>query len=238
MKNLITTTALALALTAAPAFADTPLIAPGATALSLSAEGETTATPDMATISFGVQTQAKTAADALKANNARMTAVLAALKASGIAARDIQTSNLNLNPQYTYGSNQPPVLNGYQASDQISVKIEDLAQTGPTIDAVVKAGINQIDSINFGLKDESAALDTARKNAVATLSQRAQLYTAATGMHLSRLVAIEEGAPQSIGPRPVYAMARMAVPSAAPTPVESGELKLSVTVSATYELTK
>lgn len=237
MKYLATT-AIAAALLAGPAFAETPLIAPGATALSLSAEGETTATPDMATISFGVQTQAKTAAEALRANNVRMTAVLAALKSAGIAIKDIQTSNLNLSPQYTYANNQPPVLNGYQASDQVSVKIEDVAQTGPTVDAVVKAGVNQIDSINFGLKNENAALDAARQNAVATLAQRAQLYAAATGMHISRLVAIEEGAPESIAPRPVYAMARMAVPAEAHTPVESGELKLSVTVSATYELAK
>ena len=235
MKHLAATTAFAALLLAAPAFADTP--APAATTLSLSVEGEATATPDMATVSFGVQTQGKTAADALQANNARMTAVMAALKNAGIATKDIQTSSLNLNPQYTYGNNVPPTLNGYQASDQITVRVEDLSRTGPVIDQVVKAGINQIDSVTFGLKDNNAALDQARQSAVATLAQRANLYAAATGLHVTRLVSLEEGEHQSVvPPRPVFAMAKMAAPAA--TPISEGELHLSVTVSATYELAK
>ncbi len=226
---------LAAPILASPALADTAT--PNATTLSLSVEGESTATPDMATVSFGVQIQGKTAADALQANNARMTAVMAALKNAGIATRDIQTSSLNLNPQYTYGNNVPPTLNGYQASDQITVRVEDLSRTGPVIDQVVKAGINQIDSVTFGLKDNNAALDQARQSAVATLAQRANLYATATGLHVSRLVSIEEGEHQSVvPPRPMFAMAKMAAPAA--TPISEGELHLSVTVSATYELAK
>ncbi|MGZ3306182.1 MAG: SIMPL domain-containing protein [Asticcacaulis sp.] len=238
MKTFATLTAIiaATAIAASPVMADTP-ITPGATTLSLSVEGEAAATPDMATISFGVQTQARTAAEAMRSNNVRMNAVMAALKAAGIAAKDIQTSSLNLSPQYTYGNNVPPVLNGYQAQDQVSVRVNDLGQTGAVIDSVVKAGINQIDSINFGLKDESAALDTARRNAIATLSQRAGLYAGASGMHLTRLVSLQEGAPQSAGPRPVFAMAKMASADTS-TPVSEGELHLSVTVSATYEMAK
>lgn len=235
MKRLAATAAFTALVLAAPAFADTAT--PNTTTLSLSVEGESTATPDMATVSFGVQTQGKTAADALQANNARMTAVMAALKNAGIATKDIQTSSLNLNPQYTYGNNVPPTLNGYQASDQITVRVEDLSRTGPVIDQVVKAGINQIDSVTFGLKDNNAALDQARQSAVATLAQRASLYAAATGLHVSRLVSLEEGEHQSVvPPRPVFAMAKMAAPAA--TPISEGELHLSVTVSATYELAK
>lgn len=234
LAAILATTALAAVL-AAPAFADTP--APNATTLSLSVEGEATATPDMATVSFGVQTQGKTAADALQANNVRMTAVMTALKNAGIATKDIQTSSLNLNPQYTYGNNVPPILNGYQASDQISVRVNDLSRTGPVIDQVVKAGINQIDSVTFGLKDNNAALDQARQSAIATLGQRASLYATATGLHVSRLVTIEEGEHQSVvPPRPMFAMAKMAASTA--TPISEGELHLSVTVSATYELAK
>ena len=226
---------LALAPFASQAFADTPV--PAATTLSLSVDGNAVATPDMATVSFGVQTQGNTAAEALKANNTRMTAVLAALKSAGIAAKDIQTSSLNLNPQYTYGNNVPPTLTGYQASDEVSVRVNDLVQTGPVIDQVVKAGVNQIESVTFGLKDSNAALDQARQNAVATLAQRASLYAAATGLHVVRLVSIEEGQTQSVvPPRPMFAMAKMASPAA--TPISEGELHLGVTVSATYELGK
>ena len=235
MKTLAAITAAAILAAATPVLADAPSTA---TTLSLSVEGEATATPDMAAVSFGVQTQGKTAADALKANNARMTAVLAALKAAGIAAKDIQTSSLNLNPQYTYGNNVPPTLNGYQASDQITVRVNELGQTGPVIDQVVKAGINQIDSVTFGLKNSDAALDQARQGAIATLSQRANLYAAATGLHVTRLVNIQEGSNQTIvPPRPMFAMAKMAAADTA-TPVSEGELHLIVTVSATYELAK
>ena len=233
--TLATIAALAAAPLATPVFADAQTS--NATTLSLSVEGDATATPDMATISFGVQTQGATAATALQANNARMTAVMAALKAAGIAARDIQTSSLNLNPQYTYGNNTPPVLNGYQASDEVSVRVNDLGQTGPVIDQVVKAGVNQIEQVTFGLKNSDAALDQARQSAIATLGQRAALYASATGLHVSRLVLVEEGQHQNIvAPRPMFAMAKAV--GATATPISEGELHLSVTVSATYELTK
>ena len=167
-----------------------------------------------------------------------MNAVMAALKSSGIATKDIEASSLNLNPQYTYGNNVPPTLNGYQASDQITVRVNDLGRTGPVIDQVVKAGIKQIDSVTFGLKDSNAALDQARQNAIATLAQRANLYAAATGLHVARLVDIAEGERQTIvPPRPMMMMRDKAV-AASPTPVSEGELQLSVTVSATYELAK
>ena len=235
LATLAAIAALAAAPLATPVFAEAPALR--ATTLSLSVEGEAAATPDMATVSFGVQTQGKTAADAMKANNARMTAVMAALKTAGIAARDIQTSSLNLSPQYTYGNNTPPVLNGYQASDEVTVRVNDLGQTGPVIDEVVKAGVNQIEQVTFGLKDSNAALDQARQSAVATLGQRAALYAAATGLHVDRLVSIEEGEHQSVvPPRPMFAMAKAVGASA--TPISEGELHLSVTVSATYELAK
>ncbi len=226
--------ALSAAPLATPVLADTQ---PNATTLSLSVEGDATATPDMATISFGVQTQGKTAADALQANNARMNAVMAALKAAGIAPRDIQTSSLNLNPQYTFANNTPPVLNGYQANDEVVVRVDDLNRTGPVIDQVVKAGVNQIEQVTFGLKDSNAALDQARQNAIATLGQRAALYASATGLHVSRLVSIEEGQHQSIMPPRPMMMAGLAKAATA-TPISEGELHLSVTVSATYELAR
>src|SRR6185312_10558274 len=98
LATLTAVAALAVApLAATPVLADTPAV--NGALLSLSAEGEASATPDTATVHFGVQTRGATAAEALKSNNERMNAVMAALKAAGIAARDIQTSSLNLNPQ-------------------------------------------------------------------------------------------------------------------------------------------
>ena len=205
------------------------------TTLNLSADGEISAAPDMATISFGVVTQSMTASAAMKANNIRMNQVLAALKSAGIDAKDIQTSSLNLSPQYNYDNNgAPPKLTGYQAQNQVTVRVNKLDQTGPVIDAVIAAGVNQIDAINFGLKDDDAALDAARQDAVKTLMQRANLYASALGMKIKRVQNLSEGGPSYSPPRPM-AMAGLMAKDAS-TPVAAGEMKLSVTVSAVFEL--
>jgi uncharacterized protein YggE len=219
----------------AEAMQATPLMMmPVPSTLSLSTAGEVSATPDMATINFAVVTQGATASEAMKANSVRMNAVMASLKTAGIAAKDIQTSSLNLNPQYDYTDGQAPKLTGYQAQNQITVRVNDLTQTGPVIDAVIKAGINQVNAINFGLKNDEAVTDQARQAAVATLLKRANLYASATGMKVKRIISIEEAGAVYNQPQPVMMMrAKMADSS---TPVSSGELQLSVNVSATFEL--
>ncbi|CAN5172503.1 hypothetical protein BH10PSE2_BH10PSE2_27770 [soil metagenome] len=137
--------------------------------LNLSATGEVKIAPDMATISFGVVTEAPTAQAAMAQNATRMTEVAATLRRAGVAERDIQTSGLNLSAQYDYQDNQPPKLRGYQATNRVTVNIQDLSKVGTTADAVVAAGVNQIDGISFGLKDPKTAEDQARRLAVQAL---------------------------------------------------------------------
>ena len=90
--------------------------------------------PDMASINLGVMTEARTAQGAMQANSARMTEVMAALRKAGIAAKDIQTSGLNLNAQYVYEQNVPPRLTGYQASNQVTVIVHDLTKLGAAVE--------------------------------------------------------------------------------------------------------
>src|SRR5690606_30642834 len=111
-----------------------------ATTLNLSAYGETKVAPDMATITLGVTTEAPTAAAAMQANAAQMSRVIAALKKAGLADRDIQTSQLNLSPQYRYEQNEAPKLVGYQASNQVTLTVRDLGRLGQVVDATVAAG--------------------------------------------------------------------------------------------------
>jgi len=207
------------------------------TTLSISATGEVSATPDMARINFGVLTEANSASEAMKLNNLHMNSVFAALKSAGISSKDIQTSSLNLMAKYDYTDNQHPKLSGYQATNQVSVRINDLASTGVVIDSVIKAGVNQVDSVNFGLKNDSDLLDQARLAAVKILTQRADLYAKSTGLKVKRIIALTEGdgnfAPP---PRPVMMMAKMASDSS--TPVAGGDLQMSVTISGTFELEK
>ena len=151
-------------------------------ALNLSAYGEVKVAPDQATINFGVVTEAPTAQEAMTQNAQQMTRVVAALRRAGIAERDIQTSGLNLSAQYDYQQNEPPKLRGYQASNRVTVTIQDLTKVGTTADAVVAAGVNQIDGIGFGLKDPKAAEDQARVLAVRALQDKARLYAQALGV--------------------------------------------------------
>jgi len=229
--------AVALAGAAVPALAQN-LSEPGvfqATTLNLSAFGETKVAPDIATITLGVSVEGPTAAEAMRQNRARMTATLQALKAQGIADKDIQTSNLNLAAQYQYEQNKPRRLTGYQASNLVAITVRDLAKLGTTVDAVVAAGANEINGIGFGLANPQAAEDAARQAAVKALAAKAGLYATATGHRVQRLVNLSESggyAPQP--PRPM-AMMKM-VADAGPTPIEGGEISVRIDVSGVYEL--
>lgn len=205
------------------------------TRLDIVAEGSVTRVPDIVTISAGVMTQAQTAAAAMGENATRMSATVAALKKAGVSDRDIQTSAINLSPQYRYADNQPPVLTGYQASNQVTVKFRDVKRAGPILDTLVAQGANQINGPNFGVDQPEAALDEARTAAIATARKRADLYARAAGLSVKRILAISEGggAPPPY-PVPMMAMARM--DKAAETPVEAGEQKLSVSVTVSFEL--
>ena len=245
MKTLFRAAALGALIVAGSAGATLAQTAPAAaadtlvrtTTLSLSASGEVSRRPDMATISTGVQTEAPTAAEALRLNAVRMNQVIAALKKGGLADRDIQTSGLSLNPQYVYQENLPPKLTGYQASNQVTIVVRDLTKLGLAVDAVVNAGANTVGGISFGLQNSDAAEDAARLDAVKALQAKADLYAKAMGYRVARLVTLSEGGGYSPpSPVPMLAMARM--DKAESTPVEAGELKVRIDINATFELVR
>jgi uncharacterized protein YggE len=242
MKHLATvlfaTAALAIA---APASAQVVLdgeAAFRATTLSLSSFGEARTAPDQASISLGVTTQAVTAAEAMAQNRTRMTAVVDAIRAQGVAERDIQTSGLSLSPQQVYRENQPPRITGYQATNQVTILVRDLARLGPTVDAVVRVGANEIHGINFGLGNVDAESEEARRTAVRNIQRKAEQYASAAGLRIVRLVSLSESG--GYVPRPPMPMARMAVAEMAAnqTPVQPGEVQVRVDVTAVYELAR
>ena len=206
--------------------------------LNLSAAGEVKVAPDMATLTFGVMTEAATAAEAMQMNARRMTEVTAALRRAGIAERDIQTTGLNLSPQYDYVQNESPRLRGYQATNRVTVQVRNLDRTGQVADAVVAAGVNQIDGISFGLQDPSTAEDQARRLAVLALQAKAALYADALGVGLGAVRSLTEGGgyvPQP--PQPMYRMAAMESADAS-TPVSGGELTVRIEISGVYDLAR
>ena len=242
MKSPVLMLALAAALSApiaavAAGHDETSKAAFAATTLNLTAFGEARIAPDMATINIGVQTEAPTAQEAMRLNAERMNQVTAALRRQGIAARDIQTSGLNLNPQTVYAENTPPRVTGYQASNQVTVTVNDLARLGQAVDAVVAAGSNTINGVSFGLKAPAVAENAARQDAVRAVQARAALYAQAAGHRVRRLVNLSEVSSFTNTPPPMP-MFRMAAGQAADasTSVSPGELRVRVDVTATYEL--
>lgn len=226
--------ALALMLSAVPAAAQ---IAPQApTTLSISADAKVERAPDVADISAGVVTQGASASEAMRANATRMSAVIEALKRAGVAERDIQTSSLNLQPQYKYQDNMPLQLIGYQANNSVSVQMRRLTDMGRIIDALVSAGSNQINGPTFRVDKPDAALDEARTAAVAKARARAELYARAAGMRVKRILSIgENGSANPPYPVPMYARAQ-SVAMDKSTPVSPGDVELSANVSVVFEL--
>ena len=233
--------ALALLAAAVPAVAgaqqvEVQLPPIAGTRLDINATGETTRVPDIAVISAGVITRAPTAAAAIQQNAARMERMLAALRRAGVAERDIQTSSINLNPEYRHAENQPPRLVGYTASNTLSIRFRDIRSTGQILDALVAEGANQIHGPTLTIDKPEQALDEARADALAKGRQRAELYARALGMRVVRLLSVSEsgGHPP---PRPMpYAMAVTAERGGADTSLEPGEQKLQVTLAMSFEL--
>jgi uncharacterized protein len=214
-----------------------PMVAPALSdeltqrTISVTGTGSVEAAPDMATLMIGVTTQAETAAEALAANTEATNAVIARLTASGVAARDMQTSNLSINPNWTGYDSSTTAIAGYVASNMLTVRVRALDTTGTVLDAAVTDGANTLNGLTFGLADPEPAYNEARKEAVADARAKAELLATAAGVKLGPVLSIaDQGA--MTDPAPMY---REAV-SAAPVPVVGGELGLIANVSVTYAI--
>ena len=234
-------TALALGAASVPVAAMAQAVAAvpvlSGTRLDVSASGEVTRVPDLAIISAGVQTLQPTASGAIEQNAARMERVRAALRRAGIADKDIQTSSINLNPEYRYVENQPPVLTGYRATNSVNVNFRDLKRTGAILDALVAEGANQINGPSLTIDKPETAYDEARIKAIAAGQARAQLYARALGKRVVRILSVSESGGYAAPPMPYARDMAMAVgEQAAKTEIDPGTQQLSVSVSMSFEL--
>lgn len=206
------------------------------TTVTISADGKVMRAPDIAIISAGVQSEAKTASEAMAANSTAMNGVFGALENANIAKKDMQTSNFSLQPRYDYSNRAdgaPARLVGYTASNQLSVKVRDLDSLGETLDALVAAGGNTFSGLQFGLNDDRSAKDEARRIAMQTAIARAELYAQAAGYSVARVVTISESGGYS--PQPMARMSARAEMDNA-TPIASGEVGYTMTVNVVFEL--
>ncbi len=237
LVGMAVTSGVAAARTAPPPIAQAPAPASGAV-LDVVAEGRTTRAPDLATIRAGVVTTAPTAEAAMRDNADRMGRVLAGLRRAGVGARDVQTAQVSLQPQYRYAENQPPVVTGYQASNTVAVRFRGIGRAGVILDGLVAEGANQIDGPTLSLDRPDAALDEARGDAVRRARARAELYARAAGLRVERIMAIAEGGAQAGGPPPVVfaADARAMRRGESKTEVSAGEAEVTATVTVRFLL--
>lgn len=242
LKFALAPLALALSLPGvAMAHDNQPAIAASSALLTVSADGRSNRVPDLAVFSAGVTTQGQTAGEAMRANAAAMTRVIAALKKAGVAEKDIQTSSIQLNPVYgqpVVGPNgqvaQEPRIVGYQATNMVSIKARDIKNFGKVLDALVASGANQISGPSFQMADPTAAMDEARVDAIKAARGRADLYAKAAGLRVVRVVSISEGGYSP--PQPKYAMMEARTADAASTPIQAGEVEAQVSVTVQFEL--
>ena len=228
--------AAAVAAVAALLQTGTPMAAdsdkPSERTITVSATGRVAAEPDIAHVSVGVIVDAATAKDALARNSIVMSKVLDGLKGLGIAAGDIQTTGVNVEPRYAQGKDGlPATVTGYRVVNQVRLLVREVKRLGEILDAVIALGANQVHSVSFDIANAETLLDEARKQAISNARRRAELYAAAAGVRLGNVLQISESTGE-VG-RPVFA-ARSA-PGAA-VPIEAGTRVLTVEVGVVYAL--
>jgi uncharacterized protein YggE len=220
---------LALLLLATPSAAEETI-----PTLTATAEGHVMAEPDIVMVTLGVVTTASTARAALDSNTADGQRLIAALKAAGIADKDIATQNFSVDPIYAPPPRDQPDpdaqrVTGYRVTNQVRVRIEGVARSGDLLDRVVAAGANRIGSISFDFANPQPLRDRAVQAAIAEARRKAELMAEAAGVRLGRLISLSTGEQ----PVPMFAARPMAAKA---VPIAAGERSVSASATLAYEI--
>lgn len=219
--------------------------------INVSGEGIAYAIPDIATFSFGAQATAKTVADAQTSVTNIMNGALTKIKADGVADTDIQTTNYDAEPQYSYtrvncplqspdvASICPPstqTLTGYTVSETVTVKVRDTSKAGTILGDIAGTGVTNISGLTFTVDNPTAVQDEARGKAIADAKTKANDLAKSLGVHLGRIVSFSENGQGAV---PIYmkAAGTMAMGSAAVAPeIQTGQNQVTSDVTITYEI--
>lgn len=231
MKKL--TCAVLACLLAGPVLAQQPALS----SIRVTGDAQVTAKPDRVQIDIGVTTHADKSADAATQNARQVDAVLAAVKKSAGPTAVLKTVNYSLTPAYKYQNGHEPLIVGYNASNLVQVQLDDLARISNVIDAAAQSGANQVQGIQFTLRDQDGVRAEALRKAAARARGDAEVLCAALGLKIVRVLSVEEnGAPR------LPLMRTMSMAAAAPaaarvdTPVESGTLEVAADITLTVEV--
>jgi uncharacterized protein YggE len=228
--------AAALASASSASAIDRPIDSSSDRWVEVSGEGSVGAAPDFARVTLGVTSTGENAGEAMAANANAASVLVSLIKSEGVAPADIQTSELSISPMFSQPSasqQTEPTITGYTVSNNLTVILRDIPRLGTLLDKAVAAGANSIYGIGFGHNDPSALLDKARPLAVADARRKAEIYASAGGARIGRLMVLTE---EAGGQMPVAFSRAYAKGGSSPTPIEAGETKLTVTVTARFEL--
>ena len=203
--------------------------------------GKASGTPDVGHVDVGVETQGPSLQQVVDDNKTKMATLLAALKAQGIADKDIRTSNYSV---YTENPQPPqPMVEGkggtgpitYHVTNQVDVTVRDVAKLGDVLDKAVAAGANNVYGVSFSVDDPTKLQGMARADAIADAKARAQDLASLTGVTLGDVISVSEVI-NSPGPVFAGAVEARAYSTAAPVPIQTGELEVSMSVQVTYAI--
>ena len=229
---------LLVAAIASPAFAPRRTLAadtttPAEHTIAVTGAGTVVTAPDVADVRLGVTFTRPTVRAARADAAAAMTKVIAALKALGIADKDIQTTNISLQPAYDYASNaNPPRITGYTLSNGVAVTVRDLDKVGDAIDNSLAAGATTVDGVSFRVDDPAKAQQQARTDAMTQARAHANTLAAAAGVAITGVASISETSAQT--PYPMFYGAAAGAAKDVATPVQVGTTDVTITVSVVY----
>lgn len=198
--------------------------------ITVTGKGEIRAVPDIAVMSIGVETEAKTPGEALSENAARMTAVMARLKKAGILEKDLQTSQFGIWPVHA-DREQPPKVRGYRASNQLSVTLREIGRIGDILDQAVADGANTVKGPSFTVAEPEPLYQAARDAAIKDAIAKAERYATAADVTLGEIIRIDEA-----GGGPVFTRQMRAETMAASTPIAAGENTFSASVTLVFAI--
>jgi len=200
-------------------------------------EGKVEVTPDIANVQLGIEAQADTVTEAQSQANGAMTKVMEALKANGVADKDIQTRYFNIQrvTRWDYEANQEIIM-GYRVSNVVNVKIRDINKIGTIIDAVTLAGgdLTRVDNISFDVDDPIRFYDQARDKAMADANDKAKSLAELADVKLGKATYINEYNASTGTTVPIYAKAEAGMSDA--TQISAGQLEITVTVQVVYAI--
>lgn len=207
------------------------------TGIMVSGTGKVSAKPDIARVTLGVSTLRDTVQAARDQAAASMDAIITSMKADGVADKDIQTQQLNIQPEYDY-SNSKQTLRGFRVTNTVTATVRNINATSKLVDDAVAAGGDdtQIQNIAFSIDKPDDLKQQARKQAVEDAKQKAQTLADAAGVAVGGAITISE---TGYTP-PVYydraASGPVAAPQTGSTPIQPGELDVQIDVSVTWSI--